>query len=250
MFAKVFTQIFDSSIADNYEIRHVFEDLLKLADSDGVVDMTIASIARRTNAPLDLVKDSIEKLQLPDPLSRTPGHEGRRIIPIDSHRDWGWLIINYKHYRQLRDEEARRSYNRDKKREERKEKKRQKVSNAVKQSQHNESSSSSIAATNLPVPSELISESFNEAWSRWVPYRMELKKAPVKTFEGQLRKLAKVGSVIAVKMIDQSIENGWQGLFELKENHENSKTNGARSANGFSRNTGNSNEGKEDQYRL
>ena len=40
MFAKVFTQIFDSSIAENYEVRHVFEDMLKLADREGAVDMT------------------------------------------------------------------------------------------------------------------------------------------------------------------------------------------------------------------
>lgn len=119
MYAKIFTQIFDSSIAENYEVRHVFEDMLKLADRDGVVDMTMEAIARRTNVPLEKVRFGIAELLKPDPKSRSGQNGGRRIIPIDSRRDWGWLIVNYQHYREIQDEEARRSYFRDAKRRER-----------------------------------------------------------------------------------------------------------------------------------
>lgn len=119
MYAKIFTQIFDSSIAENYEVRHVFEDMLKLADRDGVVDMTMEAIARRTNVPLEKVKFGIAELLKADPKSRSGQNGGRRIIPIDSRRDWGWLIVNYQHYRELQDEDARRSYFRDAKRRER-----------------------------------------------------------------------------------------------------------------------------------
>lgn len=110
MFAKVFTQIFDSSIAEDYKTRHVFEDMLKLADVDGVVDMTAEAIARRTNVPIELVTIALEKLAAPDPHSRSKEYEGRRIIPVDEQRSWGWIIVNYTYYRNLRDEEARRSY--------------------------------------------------------------------------------------------------------------------------------------------
>lgn len=113
MYAKVFTQIFDSSISEDYQTRHVFEDFLKLADVDGVVDMTAEAISRRTNAPLELITDGIKKLEAPDPLSRSKEEEGRRIVLIDPDRDWGWRIVNYLHYRNLRDEEARRSYYRN-----------------------------------------------------------------------------------------------------------------------------------------
>lgn len=119
MFAKVFAQIFDSSIAENYEHRHVFMDLLVLADSDGVIDMTPEAISRRTNVPLENVRNAIVALCAPDPASRTPEEEGRRLIPIDAHRSWGWQIVNYHHYRAIRDEEARRSYFREYRREER-----------------------------------------------------------------------------------------------------------------------------------
>lgn len=113
MFAKVFAQIFDSSIADDYILRHVFEDLLKLADIDGVVDMTPEAIACRTRAPLKVISDCLAKLAAPDPRSRSPDEDGRRIVLIDSHRSWGWRIVNYVVYREMRDEDARRSYMRD-----------------------------------------------------------------------------------------------------------------------------------------
>lgn len=110
MFAKVFAQIFDSSIAENYQVRLVFEDFLKLADSDGVVDMTHEAICRRTNVPLEIVKEGIAILEAPDPRSRTPDFDGRRIIRLDQHRDWGWRIVNYTKFREIRDENGRREY--------------------------------------------------------------------------------------------------------------------------------------------
>lgn len=119
MFAKVFSQILDSSIAEDFTVRHVFMDLLVLADSEGAVDMTAPAIARRTNVPLKIVKNAIEKLSEPDPESRSKTEEGRRIIPIDSHREWGWIIVNYAHYRAITDNEFRRSYFRDQKRAQR-----------------------------------------------------------------------------------------------------------------------------------
>lgn len=119
MFAKVFSQIFDSSIAEDHTTRHIFMDLLVLADSDGVVDMTPHAISRRINVPLPVVSAALERLSSPDPSSRSPGEEGRRIVLIDSHRDWGWQIVNYDHYRKTQDEEARRKYFRDYRQEKR-----------------------------------------------------------------------------------------------------------------------------------
>lgn len=113
MYAKVFSQIFDSSIAENYEARHVFQDLLILADRTGVVDMTVEAIARRTNGPAKRIKEAIQFLSQPDPRSRSKEHEGRRLIQLDSRRDWGWIIVNYEHYRSIQDEEARRATWRD-----------------------------------------------------------------------------------------------------------------------------------------
>lgn len=101
MYAKVFSQIFDSSIADDYELRHFFMDLLVLSDCDGIVDMTINAIASRTRIPVEKVALLIRKLELPDTQSRTPDAEGRRIKRLDNHREWGWVIINYDRFRAI-----------------------------------------------------------------------------------------------------------------------------------------------------
>ena len=108
MYAKVFEQIFDSSIAEDWKTRLVFEDLLVLADKNGVVDRTHEAISRRTNVPLDVVQSSISKLEQPDPNSRSKENEGRRLVRLDEHRTWGWMIVNYSYYRSLATEEQRR----------------------------------------------------------------------------------------------------------------------------------------------
>ena len=110
MYAKVFSMILDSSLADDYQIRHVFEDLLKLADREGVVDMTARAIAGRTNVPLEVVQRALDALEQPDPESRTPDEDGRRIVRLDAHRNWGWRVVNYEKYSAIRDEDSRREY--------------------------------------------------------------------------------------------------------------------------------------------
>jgi hypothetical protein len=125
-------------------------DLLVLADREGVVDMTIDAISRRTNVPEEIVSHAVTVLMSPDPSSRSGDEEGRRIVLIDSRRDWGWQIVNYEHYRNLKDEESRRAYFRDKKREQRA-KSCPTLSNAVKDSptlshRHNASPSPSMVA--------------------------------------------------------------------------------------------------------
>lgn len=132
MFAKIFGQIFDSSIAEDYKVRHVFEDLLKLADQDGVVDMTVEAVARRTNVPLEEVRHGIEELMKPDPISRSKEYGGRRLILIDPERNWGWEIVNYKKYRDIQNEESRRAAFRDAKRKEREKKKEQEAKKQAK----------------------------------------------------------------------------------------------------------------------
>ena len=113
MFSKIFEQIFDSSIAEDWQVRLVFEDFLTLADIDGVVDKTPEAISRRTNVPLEIIKRAITVLESPDIKSRRPDSDGRRIVRLDDHREWGWLIVNYEYYRSLASEEQRRSRTRE-----------------------------------------------------------------------------------------------------------------------------------------
>lgn len=60
----------------------------------------------------------------------------------------------------------------------------------------------------------------HDAWKRWVNYRKEIRK-PLKpvSIPAAQRKLAAFGSD-QTAVVEQSIANGWQGLFELKEKRE------------------------------
>jgi hypothetical protein len=114
MYAKIFEQIYDGTLCSvgPWEALVTFQQLLILADADGCVDMTTNAISRRTTIPIEIIERGVSALLLPDPDSRSPGEEGKRIIHLSDDRSWGWKIVNYAHYRNLRDEESRREYHR------------------------------------------------------------------------------------------------------------------------------------------
>ena len=106
----IFLKIMESSLARDWQARHIFEDMLKLSTS-GIVDMTRDAIARRTNVPQEVVDRAIQILESPDPESRDRTMEGRRIVRLDGHRDWGWMIVNWEKYEVIRRREERKEMN-------------------------------------------------------------------------------------------------------------------------------------------
>ena len=67
-------------------------------------------------------------------------------------------------------------------------------------------------------PSELETNRFRSAWVSWLEYRKEIRK-PMRerTQQMQLKKLCAMGHDGAIASIEQSIANGWVGLFEPKQ---------------------------------
>ena len=64
-------------------------------------------------------------------------------------------------------------------------------------------------------PEKLRTPEFLEAWQSWIQFRREIKKKlPPSTITKQLKLLATFGSAKAVRSIELSITNGWQGLFD------------------------------------
>jgi hypothetical protein len=133
-FGKIFQQIFESSIARHYQTRHIFMDMVVLGWPKGLIDMTYDAIARRINVPVDLVVVAINELEQPDPISRTPKSNGARLARLTNldgtPRAWGWQIVNYELYRDLRPETLvkrdRRQYFRDRRAKQKAELERQK----------------------------------------------------------------------------------------------------------------------------
>lgn len=231
MFAKVFTQIFDSSIVEKPEVRFTFTDLLTLCDVNGVVDMTHEAISRRTNRPLRVIKETIAELEGPDPRSRTPDFDGARIKRLDEHRDWGWMIVNYEKFRATRDEEARREYRREWMAEKRKEDpsygRGEHLVNSVNASEPKQKQKKIQKQTGEPEGKlkltfpEGSAEAFKTVFKKWMQARKGIGKKPkdwAAMFQAQLDWIAKQPAGDWIEICEQSIRNGWQGLFEVKRN--------------------------------
>lgn len=113
MYGKIFTNIYEGTLYGKWEALVTFQQLIVLCDADGIVDMTPHAIAARTSIPLEIIQKGLDTLGSPDPFSRTPDQEGRRIELIDAHRPWGWHIVNHKKYQQMQDAEMIRHQTRE-----------------------------------------------------------------------------------------------------------------------------------------
>ena len=113
MYGKIFESIYDGTLVEDWRALITFQQLIILSSPDGIVDMTPRTISRRTGIPIEHIEAGLRILAEPDPYSRTPGNEGRRILPIDDHRDWGWEIVNHEKYKNIRTAQDRRKYMRE-----------------------------------------------------------------------------------------------------------------------------------------
>lgn len=118
MYGKTFASLWDGTLGESWPAWSTFVFMFANCDRDGVLEMTASAIARRSSIPLETVQSAIALLESPDPHSRSPECEGRRIVPLDD-RGWGWRIVNYPLYRGLRDEDQRRDEARDRMRRKR-----------------------------------------------------------------------------------------------------------------------------------
>lgn len=130
MYGKIFDSMYKGTLHGHWQAIVTFQQMIVLADADGTVDMTPQAIAALTSIPLDIIEKGLEVLSAPDPHSRTPGSEGRRIEPIDAHRPWGWVIINHAKYKNLKDASTLRAQVRERVRRHREQKKIQAAGNA------------------------------------------------------------------------------------------------------------------------
>jgi len=163
MYGKIFTSIYDGTLAEDWRALITFQQLIVLCDADGIIDMTPASIARRTGIPIEHIEAGLEILTAPDPHSRSENEQGKRIIPIDDERSWGWQIVNHKHYRDLRTSDDRREYMRNYMRNKRS---KQKLTNANESQQLTQ-----LAHTDTDTDTDTIKHTLSPPVNNRVPYQ-------------------------------------------------------------------------------
>ncbi len=107
MYGKIFDSMYEGTLYGHWEAIVTLQQMLVLCSSEGVIDMTPQAISARTSIPLDIITKGIVILSDPDPYSRTPGEDGKRIVLMDDRRPWGWRIVNHAKYQKMRDREAK-----------------------------------------------------------------------------------------------------------------------------------------------
>jgi hypothetical protein len=119
-YTKLFQSLVTSSIwQESDETRIVWITILALTDRDGKVDASIPGLANVAKVSLEKTVEAINKLEGPDPYSRSPEYNGRRIEKCDG----GWVVLNHSKYRDRMTERDRREYQRVKQAEYRKRRK-------------------------------------------------------------------------------------------------------------------------------
>ena len=95
-YAKLSAPIVTSSIwCEDDKTFRLWIAMLAMADANGHVDGSIPGMARLINATIPETEASLARLMAPDSYSRTPDHEGRRLISEPG----GWLVVNYHLFR-------------------------------------------------------------------------------------------------------------------------------------------------------
>lgn len=99
-YTPVFATVFDGSLCGKWPDTAVWLTMLALCDKRGNVDMSYYAIVGRTGWPIDLLRQGITALMQPDSESRSPAEDGRRLVPLDPSRGWGWHVVNHAVYRE------------------------------------------------------------------------------------------------------------------------------------------------------
>jgi len=99
-YTPVFADIYMGTLYGRWPAAPVWASLLPLLDKNGRLDMSMQAIAGMTGWPMDLLEEGIRQLMEPDENSRSPDDDGRRLVPIDPDRSWGWQAVNHSKYRE------------------------------------------------------------------------------------------------------------------------------------------------------
>lgn len=223
-YTPVFDSVFQGTLCGRWPDTGVWLCLLALADKHGNIDSTIPYISAVTGIPTQILAECIERFMAPDPLSRTQTDDGRRLVPIDPDRNWGWVVVNHGKYRekarkqmqQIAATESGRDAER-KRIEREKRKKSSDVQSCPAMSGADRLSDSDTNKDKEAAAAPPVDGLDLEAWNRWESYRREIRKPikPASVLAAQ-RKLAGFGTSQHAT-VENSIAEGYTGLFPPKD---------------------------------
>jgi hypothetical protein len=177
-YVKIFRSILLSSIqSESYPTRLVWQTILALKDENGIVEASIPGLANEARVTLVECEEALRVLTSPDPYSRTPDEDGRRMLAIEG----GWKVVNHRKYRERENIEERKQRDRVYQQEKRDREKINRESSAVVGSRrqsseiigkiaHSDTDSDSDSDTN---PKNILGSDHNNIYEKALPSRME-----------------------------------------------------------------------------
>jgi hypothetical protein len=220
-YAKLFSELVTSTIwCEDDQTRIVWITMLSQADKNGEVMASVPGLARLANVPVDATRKAIQILLSPDPDSRTPDDEGRRIQPIDG----GWILLNYQKYREKASSSDRAEKARIRQQRWREKQERNVASDVTERDATRttpgatkaDTKAADIAGTILLALPEAhrTDQRLPLALREYVEYRRERGKPITKLAATRLAsKLAEHDPAEAGAALQTSVDRGWTGVF-------------------------------------
>lgn len=233
-YTPLFDSALDGTLFGKWPHTGIWTCLLSQMDKRGIIDKHPNLLAAKIGVPVDLLLSCISDFMQPDPGSRTPDHEGRRLELLEpGKRDWGWRVLNHQLYR----EKARKSAYDTARTESGKDRERKADKRSASRDvptrpdasrdvplSDTDTNSDSKANKNPPKPPTGGVFGLDvAAWNRWETYRRGIRK-PIReqSLEAAQKKLASFGSQQAA-VVENSIAEGYQGLIPPKLNGSRSQ---------------------------
>lgn len=108
-YTKLFNSLISSTVwREDLPTKVVWVTMLAMADQDGIVEASVPGLAHFAGVTVQEAEIALKKFLSPDPYSRSPENEGRRIEPVDG----GWRLLNHYKYRFKMSKEDIRDKNR------------------------------------------------------------------------------------------------------------------------------------------
>lgn len=109
-YVKMFQSILDSTIwKQPAAITKVWLTMMAMSDRDGVVTAAVPGLADRAHVSIATAEKALGLFLAPDPYSKTPDNEGRRIEVVRG----GWRLLNYEMHREMMSSDDQRTKNAD-----------------------------------------------------------------------------------------------------------------------------------------
>lgn len=224
-YTPLFSTMLEGTLHGRWPHTGVWACLLSMVDYRGEIDKHPRLIASAIGIPISDLLACLKDFISPDPDSRSPENEGRRLELIDPDRDWGWRVVNIQKYRSRASSANQVDDGRNAKKVKKYRDKNKTPADTARHQPTLDSDSDSDSDLNTNKKQEARKRAFDpglipglnlEAWRQWIEYRAARKPAIKEiSLQAAAEELAEFGEDQAT-VVRKAIAAGYQGLFAPK----------------------------------